>query len=495
MTQWLQDCLCHHKACPKAKETSLPTRVVDVGPSDGSIEPYLLVSNGRKGLYLTLSHCWGGKPCLTTTSSTLEGRKRSIPLSSLPKTFREAVLITRRLGIRYLWIDSLCILQDSRTDWEKESAVMGDIYAWGYLNIAARGAPNAEVGCFIPRKAEPPSCRLEYRSPDGSATGSMYVRSPVFRTERLRDTPLDRRAWVLQERLLSPRILHFGSQQMYWECAETTLRQDGKHYDVSTDGLRAGVDFKASLDFNAVIRKARGQAQAARYLQWYNVVTEYTRRSLTFDSDKLPAISGVAKDFRSRTGCTYIAGIWQEDLVAGLLWRMFEPGETISHTLPSWSWARLKGPVRFWSYTSGALKIPDSCCEVIEATYQLTGLNPYGDIAGAQLRIQGQLLQVIHTPEALKNTRAKLDRNIWTLDERPVGYMAFDTAPQPIGSIFFCLLVINKTHVSAALALKLSKHNSVSYERLGYVRIYTNLDDDDGRTPFWESESRIISII
>jgi hypothetical protein len=98
------------------------------------------------------------------------------------------VVISRKLGIQYLWIDSLSIIQDSRTDWEKESAVMGDVYGRSYLTIAARGAANAEVGCFIPRKEEPPACCLEYKN--GSTKGRMYVRDPAFQLERIDQSPL-----------------------------------------------------------------------------------------------------------------------------------------------------------------------------------------------------------------------------------------------------------------------------------------------------------------
>jgi len=209
--RWLNDCLCSHDYCQKAttQETRLPTRVLDIGPVDGSEQPYLLETRGMHGSYIALSHCWGGQVPLTTTSNTISQRKLCISLTSLPKTFRDAVLISRRLGVRYLWIDSLCIIQDSKIDWEKESAIMGDVYGHSYLTIAARGAANAEIGCFIPRKKEFPTCCLEYRN--GSIKGHMYVRDPAFQTERIDQSPLDERGWVFQERILSPRNLYYGS--------------------------------------------------------------------------------------------------------------------------------------------------------------------------------------------------------------------------------------------------------------------------------------------
>lgn len=409
---WLADCLDNHSQCRKiSSDTRLPSRVLDVGPPDGAVEPFLLESCESAGLYTTLSHCWGGEVPLTTTTTTLESRKLCILYLSLPRTFQDAVIMTRKLRIRYLWIDSLCILQDSRADWEKESTVMGEIYASGYLNIAARGATNAGSGCFISRVPEPPACRLIYESPDRSATGSMYIRDPSYQIERLKDAPLDKRGWVLQERLLAPRIVHYGRQQLYWECSEVTSRQDGKHYDVTTDDLRAGVNFKQSLDFNATgpfssivdppmpdKQSQPRQVIAARFLQWYNVVAEYSTRRLTFSTDKLPAIAGIAKAFHTRFDATYIAGLWKEDLIAGLAWTLGSPGaEVISGTLPTWSWARWKGDIRFWSQTIGLpLRVLDDSCSLVTLECApLSPLNPYGDVC-AKLYVRGRILLVTY---------------------------------------------------------------------------------------------------
>ena len=511
-SSWLKDCLSNHTLCPKASiEASLPTRIIDVGPADGSIEPYLLQSDKRKGSYITLSHCWGGKVPLTTTEDTLEDRKVSIPFTSLPKTFREAVIITRRFRIRYLWIDSLCIVQDSPTDWEKESAVMGDIYGSGFLNIAARGAVDAEGGCFISREAEPLPCVLKYLSSDCSITGSMYIRSPDFQVERLQDAPLDKRGWVLQERLLPPRILYFGRQQLYWECAESTLRQDGKYCDVLTDGQRADLDFKASVDFNAPLRfsskqphayndqqSEQAEVAARKFLQWYKVGRQYTRRNLTFHSDKLPAISGIAKAFQAKTGCTYIAGLWKEDLIAGIAWYLSQPSdEIISRTLPSWSWARLKGEVNFWSHTRAQVKMMDGSCELINVAYKPAGgLNPYGDIGDAKLEVQGRLIQVHYQPPELPNSTFQC--TIFALDGMPVGKVSFDSwASHPDKAIdFFCLLVHGGDNYAAALALELdTDHHDALYKRIGYVRVDSFKGATDGRTPFWHSEPQVIAII
>jgi Heterokaryon incompatibility protein (HET) len=120
---------------------ALPTRVIDVGLPEASTEPRLIISNGRDGAYITLSHCWGvpdpSKPPLLTTAANLSAMIKEIPLESMPLNYRDAVVTTRKLSFRYLWIDSLCIIQDSVEDWEAESAKMGEVYQNAQLTIAA----------------------------------------------------------------------------------------------------------------------------------------------------------------------------------------------------------------------------------------------------------------------------------------------------------------------------------------------------------------------
>ncbi|PMD38806.1 HET-domain-containing protein [Hyaloscypha variabilis F] len=413
--QWLNDCLCGHDDCrkPNPRETRLPTRVLDIGPGDGSEEPYLLETNGMHGLYIALSHCWGGQVPLTTTSCTVLERKKSTPMSLLPQTFRDAVFISRKLGVRYLWIDSLCIIQDSKTDWEKESAVMGDVYGRSHLTIAARGAANAEIGCFIPRKEEPPACCLEYKNADGSIRGQMFVRNPAFEIERIDRSPLDERGWVLQERILSPRILYYGSQQLYWECTSATIRQDGKDRDVHNDGLRPG-GFKEDWDPARVTKpkfatpedeqlsEMSGVSVEAleRTRHWYLIADHYTRRKLTFDSDRLPAIAGVAKEFHRKTSYAYVAGLWKEDLITGLLWYRSSAYSAhdapTSSELPTWSWARFSGTISFWSYTGTALLyVLDTDCELLDISYDSTAnLYNYGEISNARIQIKGRYRRI-----------------------------------------------------------------------------------------------------
>jgi hypothetical protein len=166
-----------------------------------------------------LSHCWGTTPIFRLLTGNIETLQKSLPVEHLPQTFQDAILLTRRLGIEYIWIDSLCIIQDSITDWAKESVTMGDVYKHAYCNIAATGFPDGQKGLYV--KRDPQLLQLlEFRIPSGPRknrdipSGSYYCIDSVWENEVI-DAPLNKRAWVFQERYLSPRILHFGARQLF----------------------------------------------------------------------------------------------------------------------------------------------------------------------------------------------------------------------------------------------------------------------------------------
>ena len=240
--RWIQDCLDNHSRCasrvlnsqnPSIKCDWIPTRVIDVGPIDGSREPYLLCDSGIFRQYVTLSHCWGNAVTIQTTTETLPAHKDQIPLDKLTKTFRDAVMITRNLGFSYLWIDSLCIIQNDPKDWETESARMADIYGNSVLTIAASSSENSQAGCLFSRDVTP-RIALNYPSNTRPA-GFVYVRRALKSFKETVDSgPLSRRGWVYQERLLSRRILHYCQDQLHWECQETCLSEDG-HKRVGND--------------------------------------------------------------------------------------------------------------------------------------------------------------------------------------------------------------------------------------------------------------------
>ena len=146
---WLDECTNQHPECLSEQPgyRTLPTRVLEV--SFESIR--LLETHDMCGDYAILSHCWGPRPIITTKLQDIAIRCRNIDFSTLSKTFQDAVLVTRSLGLKYLWIDSLCIVQDSKKDWEIESSKMGTYYSYAQICIAATAASEGSIGCFFDR--------------------------------------------------------------------------------------------------------------------------------------------------------------------------------------------------------------------------------------------------------------------------------------------------------------------------------------------------------
>jgi Heterokaryon incompatibility protein (HET) len=145
---WLKICSETHGLRCTLIESMLPTRVIDVDEPDSPLCK-LYCTDSEPGEWLTLSHCWGGKIPMTTTLQSLQSRRNGIIMAEMPQTFQDAVVITRKLGYRYLWIDCLCIIQDSIEDWQTESVKMAEIYSNAVLNISADASSDPYQGIFL----------------------------------------------------------------------------------------------------------------------------------------------------------------------------------------------------------------------------------------------------------------------------------------------------------------------------------------------------------
>lgn len=317
-----------------------------------------------RGPYVCLSHCWGhdGHP-LTTKIGTLAIRKESIPFDDLPSLFADAVQITRSLGYRYIWIDSLCILQDSVEDWDRESKMMASVYSNSLITIAAVSASSSLGRCSYqnpPNVAEADKSRELQRFQDHEITVSVndgrqchvYCRPRYdhwysFPDE---DFPLLGRGWVYQERVLSPRMVYFGRRELFWECNQTTTCQCSGIDDRQIKGSWAKHK-NGSLyyyDWHDPIQASQ---------QWQLRVRTYSELALTKSSDKLPAIRGIATQMSKYFKCRYLDGLWESSLLYDLLWTSYvgsayKPGiggflRPTDRLAPSWSWASIEDKIRF----------------------------------------------------------------------------------------------------------------------------------------------------
>ncbi|KAK4040497.1 heterokaryon incompatibility protein-domain-containing protein [Parachaetomium inaequale] len=431
---WIQECLANHKLCGNDEPSALPTRVLDLGEieacgegnGDTELEIRLIESSGQTGRYISLSHSWGGEHPLTTTTATIDQHKAGIPLSSLPATFRDACHIARRLGIRYLWIDSLCIIQDSPADWEQEASRMAHVYHNSWLTVYATASSSPSSGIFRSKQAvwiaadDPDDAEtLDILFPEAAKLRQnlrLALRfatvhpdfSPYADPAKQKDTfPLLARAWGYQERLLAPRVLHFGPHEVFWECmqrlecdcggiSEASARPEhmGVYASRDTTGqLPPKVSHYAALHVgrSASTKSSKtGEAKRRKKLlaRWQEMVEEYTNRALTFSADRLPAFSGVAAEMVEALGMRYRAGQWEETLPAALLYERTDSNSVAklavndARPAPSWSWASPDASVRFLIPLAGPPEwaSPVVHAEVLEVRSVPSGTDERGQV-------------------------------------------------------------------------------------------------------------------
>ena len=316
IARWMRACSESHDSCKVSHNRFLPTRVLEVANG----ETFRLVESSRlarDARYMTLSHCWGSNGPDFTLNETSSGRlKEGVPICSLPQTFRDAVHIVKGLGCSYLWIDALCIIQDDKSDWRRESSKMADVYLNSELNIAASIGINSHQGIFRDRNPLNISPCIIHTS---WKTAPKIFASHSHRTGSDIDTShLNTRAWVLQERLLAPRVAHFGPTEVYWECNFSLCRETFPRQEASHAGDTA---IKSCLAFGGSIGIDLDDSNNLLNC-WRDIVWLYTAANLTYPSDKLAAISGLARRFATSHGTLgrYFAGHWEVEFIYQLGW-------------------------------------------------------------------------------------------------------------------------------------------------------------------------------
>ncbi|KAI6438718.1 hypothetical protein MCOR22_008587 [Pyricularia oryzae] len=437
----LDECVLSHSRCnnPSPKPPVLPTRVIDVG--DDTTAPRLVAGRPARGRWIALTHCWGGKIDNVTLTTNLEAKQRAMPLDELPPNFRDAILITRGLGVRYLWIDALCIIQDSnKVDWPEEAARMRHYYSQSFLTVSAANAADSTRG-ILQRREPSKSLRLHLSSESLGWAGDVRLIDDVERSRARQSlSPLDQRGWCLQEKCLPPRTLAYTELGLTWVCLDNT----------ECEWEHTGRDTFYS-DEKAVVREFLPQTpegkvqtdllshQGTRYdpygaaMSWVSLVEAYRSRMLTYPSDKLPAISGLAQVIAqglpgSGMGA-YLAGLWRCSLLNGMSWSVRKLGDgrpvqprcsrPHAYRAPSWSWASIDGPVSFpagrgykmqpLQYEDDSSKYPDMAT-VLEASVELQDKDqPYGQVTGGRVRLRALWLAVALHADDFSELRADGD--------------------------------------------------------------------------------------
>jgi hypothetical protein len=390
--------------------------------------------------YLALSYKWGSHPSRdhVTTNANLLARRLDLAEDELPKTFRHAIHIVRRLGVRYLWIDAICIIQDSEfeEDWLQESEKMGSIFANALLTRFAAGSEHSEEGMFnevsihgakyddqrtitlhTGSLSSSNACRkLRFVHPDmlstcgekddnqrigshGSAVRSTlhFVPSGIgsksldSRPHRRHHAPLLGRAWCLQEDLLSKCKLYYASDQLYWEC---------DHLAVSEDGF-ADPDFAQSFSASSSLSNVNEPESAVHASHhWYRHVVgrNYSKRAATKATDRLIAVAGLAHHAANTIKSRYIAGLWENHVLEGLLWEQhadfMDMELSKTHCAPSWSWASWQGGTRWKSLGEGHENFVPGC-EFVRAHTDLWSNDPCCGVKSGALVLRSHVIEIV----------------------------------------------------------------------------------------------------
>jgi hypothetical protein len=395
----MNTCVKSHPECQRIHNDMPPTRLLDLGGdrlANSNIK-LITASKSRKYRYACLSHRWGSSgPAIKTVLSNTDPHMECIQWRNIPKTFRETISFVRALKIRYLWIDALCIIQDDENDWDKECGSMSSVYSNSFVTIGATQAPDEDFGIFSADRSSfyHKLSACDRNGVDLGLYGGFEINHTPFTSWDIPDLdlPLLSRAWVHQERLLSPRFIHFTPYEIVWECKTMSSCECGK-----LDNIKRP---------HKVGHHTALQTYTPKQLSfwWGHLASFYSTKELTFHKDKLPALSGIAKQVQKRkNGAKYLAGLWEDDLLVGLTWHhMYPPGPgSVRRNGPSWSWSSYAGSI--YECFSGACEIANIYIEIHDAGCELIGSDPMGEAKSGYITLT----------TILEPINVLLDKNDW----------------------------------------------------------------------------------
>ncbi|KAH8732555.1 heterokaryon incompatibility protein-domain-containing protein [Phaeosphaeriaceae sp. PMI808] len=340
--KWYGDCLKDHPLCKPPNPAFRPTRLIEI--IDDDWVKLVITSNKEiSGSYVSFSHCWGKAKTLKLLEGNMTQLLTEIRVSELPTSYKEAISACRFMNFRYIWIDSLCIIQNSREDWQQEALTMKDVYQNSALNLCASAAAENSDASF---KSRDPALIAAFKiKPDWASEDTHYITKFDMYDEEVSFSPLQSRAWVQQEFFLSHRSLVLTHSQMWWQCRQ----------GIACETFPCGYP-SSSIDPSRLKIMREGTERDASHgekrqndYEWYKTIEKYSHCGLTVFTDKLVALAGLAQAFRRfYPGEQYIAGMWRSQLPLALCWSTdsftttYRPPEYVA---PSWSWASVKGGV------------------------------------------------------------------------------------------------------------------------------------------------------
>jgi hypothetical protein len=359
----LQTCAREHQACrlqAASQQGFMPRRVLDIGiTDDGSLEalaraPVKLVESSEieeERIYVSLSHRWSADGhTIVTKQSTYEEHRSGIAFKDLDTLYQDAVHVLRRLGFRYLWIDSLCIIQDDLEDWRVESKTMAKVYGQALFTFAWQSGMTAPISI----RSLTRQCHLVS---DPHISPLIFARAHIPHIWETRGYlvrfPLSSRGWVYQERLLSRRVVHFTEHEIMWECNQSQTCQCGwADRGTEFDGLIRPKPKHASV-LGLVDPTAEPNTHDIRR-RWRQIISEFSKLKLTYAGDRLPAIEGCAEQIGKVLTDVSLFGLWKGGLLGDLLWhtedswKRFAGRPPALFHLPTWSWASVNGDIEHY---------------------------------------------------------------------------------------------------------------------------------------------------
>ncbi|KAH0558525.1 hypothetical protein GP486_004819 [Trichoglossum hirsutum] len=426
--RWINACVDDHEQCSSQNPNFTPTRLIDVGEIGDDLLLYLHETPEVGVNYTAMSYCWGGNQPVKTIKSTFKENCRKIEFSSLPKTLQDAVTCTRNLEYRYLWVDSLCIIQDDPDDVAREIATMPSVFGEASVTICAASATDCKQG-FLQNWQHSSTddtyrWTLPFRSPQGKKGTILLSYNRGQNGYSINAIPKDHictRAWTLQETLLARRMLVFRERDVRWTCrgidhldewCMPLFENAAQDYDIRN--YHPAGELKSPFTDRLISRDGI-------LYEFIALVTLYTSRKLSLYEDRLTAISAVAKTYSGTIQARYLAGLWDYNLVTQLLWQRGEDYEGLlkegeetppnwsqkrydyyvkrarprarfaTFVAPSWSWASCPESLDYRDpedYSAHASAIIIEC--EVEPLYSSA---PFGAVKSGYLKIKGRLLR------------------------------------------------------------------------------------------------------
>lgn len=392
----MRHCTLNHPQCGRGEGQRLPSRVLNI--EKNRVFLYERKKN-ELARYACLSHRWGppgDASMLCTLKDTIACHKDEIPWQLLPRNFQDAISFARQLGLSWIWIDSLCIIQDDPLDWIKEAGQMASIYQNAYVTLGATRASCSSKGLFN-REAERirSSIETELRLQADGHEATIYIGAPMSHVpqyprpmESHEDSPfpLLGRAWVYQERLLSARFLHFAPHELNWECRESFECECGNYiFDP---------DAKDSKIRSHLSDQSLASNDGERHSIWRWLVGRYSNLNITYGKDVFPALAGLAQRWEVHGTDEYLAGLWRSSFIHGLLWSTddwkIEGERPFPWRAPTWSWASvIKTPISYGHGFSTAQVHAD----IVDVKCLSAGPDMKGEISSAHLILSAKHLR------------------------------------------------------------------------------------------------------